>query len=103
MPDLDRPTRPVPGPLPATLSGVNADVYFLRTQAVLKHDGRNPIVTMEGFCRKEGATLCGIDEAKALLAVALKDDAAAGHATVWGLRDGDTIAAKEIVLRIRAP
>ena len=103
MPELDRPTRPVPGPLPATLSGVNADVYFLRTQAVLKHDGRNPIVTMEVFCRKEGATLCGIDEAKALLAVALKDDAAAGRATVWGLRDGDTIAAKEIVLRIRAP
>ena len=35
--------------------------------------------------------------------MALKDDAVAGRATVWGLRDGDTIAAKEIVLRIRAP
>ena len=37
MPELDRPTRPVPAPLPATLSGANADVYFLRTQAVLRH------------------------------------------------------------------
>ena len=103
MPELDRPTRPVPAPLPATLSGANADVYFLRTQAVLRHADRNPIVTMEVFCRADGATLCGIDEAKALLAVALQQDAAAGRATVWGLRDGDSIAAHEVVLRIRAP
>ena len=103
MPELDRPTRPVPAPLPAVLSGDNADVYFLRTQQVLRSDGRNPIVTMEAFCRKEGATLCGIDEVKGLLAVALHDEAAAGRATVWGLRDGDVIGAKEVVLRIRAP
>jgi nicotinate phosphoribosyltransferase len=85
------------------LSGDNADVYFLRTQQVLRSDGRNPIVTMEAFCRKEGATLCGIDEVKGLLAVALHEEAAAGRATVWGLRDGDVIGAKEVVLRIRAP
>ena len=103
MPELDRPTRPVPAPLPAVLSGENADVYFLRTQQVLRIDGRNPIVTMEAFCRKEGATLCGIDEVKGLLAVALHEEAAVGRATVWGLRDGDVIGAKEVVLRIRAP
>jgi len=103
MPELDRPARPVPTPLPAILRGDNADVYFLRTQAVLKHDGRNPIVTMEAFCRREGATLCGIDEVKGLLAVALHDEAAAGRATVWGLRDGDVINANEVVLKIRAP
>ena len=103
MPELDRPTRPVPAPLPAVLSGENADVYFLRTQQVLRSDGRNPIVTMEAFCRKEGATLCGIDEVKGLLAVALHEEAGAGRATVWGLRDGDVIGAKEVVLRIRAP
>jgi nicotinate phosphoribosyltransferase len=103
MPELDRPTRPVPAPLPAVLSGANADVYFLRTQQVLRLDGRNPIVTMEAFCRKDGATLCGIDEVKGLLAIALAEDAAAGRATVWGLRDGDLIGSKEVVLRIRAP
>jgi nicotinate phosphoribosyltransferase len=85
------------------LSGENADVYFLRTQQVLRSDGRNPIVTMEAFCRKEGAILCGIDEVKGLLAVALHEEASAGRATVWGLRDGDVIGAKEVVLRIRAP
>ncbi len=103
MPELDRPTRPVPAPSPALLSGENADVYFLRTAEVLRRDGRNPIVTMEVFCRKEGATLCGIDEVKGLLALVLEADLAAGRANVWALRDGDVIAAKEVVLRIRAP
>lgn len=103
MPDLDRPTRPVPAPLPAVLRGDNADVYFLRTQQVLRGDGRNPIVTMEVFCRKDGATLCGIDEVKGLLAVALHEEDAAGRVKVWALRDGDVIQAKEVVLRIRAP
>lgn len=103
MPAIDRPTRPVPTPLPSTLRGDSADIYFLRTQQVLRADGRNPIVTMEAFCRRDGATLCGIDEVKGLLAIALHDDAVAGRATVWGLRDGDVIGAKEVVLRIRAP
>jgi nicotinate phosphoribosyltransferase len=103
MSEVDRPTRPVPPPLPALLRGENADVYFLRTQQVLRNDGRDPMVTMEVFCRKEGATLCGIDEVKGLLAVALQEEAAAGRATVWALRDGDLIGAKEVVLRIRAP
>ena len=103
MPELDRPTRPVPAPLQAVLSGESADVYFPRTQQVLRSGGRNPIVTMEAFCRKDGATLCGIDEVKGLLALALHEEATAGRATVWGLRDGDVIGAKEVVLRIRAP
>jgi len=103
MPELDRPTRPVPRPLPALLTGENADVYFLRTERVLAGEGRNPLVTMEVFCRRAGATLCGIDEAKGLLSLALEADAAAGRATVWALKDGDEIAAKEVVLRIRAP
>ena len=103
MSEVDRPTRPVPPPLPALLRGENADIYFLRTQQVLRNDGRDPMVTMEVFCRKEGATLCGIDEVKGLLAVALQEEAAAGRATVWALRDGDLIGAKEVVLRIRAP
>ena len=103
MAELDRPTRPVPRPLPALLTGENADIYFLRTERVLAAEGRNPVVTMEVFCRRAGATLCGIDEVKGLLAIALEADAAAGNATVWALKDGDVIEAKEIVLRIRAP
>ena len=103
MADLDRPVRPVPRPLPSLFSGENADVYFLRTERVLAAEGRDPLVTMEVFCRRDGALLCGIDEVKGLLALALEADAAAGRASVWALRDGDSIAAKEVVLRIRAP
>jgi nicotinate phosphoribosyltransferase len=103
MADLDRPLRPVPAPAPNVLTGENADVYFLRTEQVLRADGRNPHVVMEVFCRRDDAVLCGIDEAKALLAVALERDAEAGHAEVWALKDGDRVAAKEVVLRIHAP
>lgn len=103
MSELDRPLRPVPRPLAAVLGGESADVYFLRTEQVLAAEGRNPIVSMEVFARVDGATLCGIDEVKGLLAVALEADAAASRATVWALADGDRIAAKEVVLRIRAP
>jgi nicotinic acid phosphoribosyltransferase len=103
MAELDRPKRPVPRPLPAVLAGANADVYFLRTEQLLAAEGRNPIVSMEVFARVDGATLCGIDEVKGLLAIALESDAAAGRADLWALADGDQIAAKEVVLRIRAP
>ena len=103
MAELDRPKRPVPRPLPAVLAGENADVYFLRTERLLAAEGRNPMVSMEVFARVDGATLCGIDEVKGLLAIALERDAAAGGAEVWALADGDRIAAKEVVLRIHAP
>ena len=103
MVELDRPLRPVPAPLPALLSGENADVYFLRTEAVLRADGRDPIVSLEVFCRHDGATLCGIDEAKGILAVALEAAGELNRAEIWALKDGDVVAAKEVVMRIRAP
>ena len=55
---------------------------------------------MEVFARQD-AVLCGIDEAKILLAHAL-EGAAPGEADVEALDDGDAIAPKEVVLRIRA-
>ena len=103
MVEFDRPVRPVPAPLPSLLSGENADVYFLRTESVLHADGRDPIVSIEAFCRRDGATLCGIDEAKGLLAVALEAAGESDRAEIWALKDGDRIDAKEVVLRIRAP
>jgi len=42
-------------------------VYFARAEQVLEHEGLDPVVTMEVFGRAEGI-LCGIDEAKNLLA-----------------------------------
>jgi nicotinate phosphoribosyltransferase len=55
---------------------------------------------MEVFARQD-AVLCGIDEAKTLLAHVL-EDADPGELTVEALEDGDRIASKEVVLRIRA-
>jgi nicotinate phosphoribosyltransferase len=82
------------------LSGESADVYFLRAEEILRAEGLDPLVAMEIFCRSDGV-LCGIDEAKVLLAHALRD-ALPGEVSVEALSDGDAIMAKEVVMRIRA-
>ena len=89
-----RPSRGV-------LTGDSADVYFRRAEEILAREGLDPVVVMEVFARQAGI-LCGIDEAKVLLAHALAD-APADEAIVESLADGDPFAPKEIVLRIRAP
>ena len=82
------------------LSGDSADVYFARAQRILEREGLDPVVTMEVFAR-EDAILCGIDEAKNLLAHVLQQ-ADPADTTVEALGDGDAIGPKEVVLRIRA-
>jgi nicotinate phosphoribosyltransferase len=80
------------------LSGDSADVYFARAASVLEREGLDPVVTMEVFTRQP-AILCGIDEAKNLLAHVLAS-ANLDETTVEALDDGDEIAPREIVLRI---
>ena len=82
------------------LSGESADVYFARAERILEREGLDPIVVMEVFSREAGV-LCGIDEAKNLLAHVLAD-ADPAEVMVEALDDGDEFGAKEIVLRIRA-
>lgn len=82
------------------LSGESADVYFARAESILEREGLDPMVVMEVFSRESGV-LCGIDEAKNLIAHVL-DDADPAEATVEALDDGDTFSPKEVVLRIRA-
>src|SRR4051794_21825717 len=82
------------------LSGDSADVYFARAESILEREGLDPVVTMEVFARRS-AVLCGIDEAKNLLAhvfAAAEPDGA----IVEALDDGDVIEPKEVVLRITA-
>ena len=81
---------------PHVLSGETADVYFLRTREVMTAAGLNPIAAMEVFPSRAGI-LCGMREVHALLKAVLPSDA-----DVWALGEGDAIAAKEVVLRIRA-
>jgi nicotinate phosphoribosyltransferase len=87
-------------PSPEILSGESADVYFARAESILEREGLDPMVVMEVFSRETGV-LCGIDEAKNLLAHVL-GDADPAEVTVEALDDGDTFSSKEIVLRIRA-
>ena len=82
------------------LSGESADVYFARAESVLEREGLDPMVVMEVFSRQAGI-LCGIDEAKNLLAHVLVDGDLT-ETTVEALDDGDTFSPKEVVLRIRA-
>ncbi len=82
------------------LSGDSADVYFARADEILDRESLDPLVTMEVFSRGEGI-LCGIDEAKVLLAHAL-GEAAPEESVVEALADGDLFSPKEVVLRIRA-
>ncbi len=81
------------------LSGESADVYFARAELVLEREGLDPVVMMEVFSRQTGV-LCGIGEAKNLLAHVFADTDPAEMA-VEALDDGDLFSSKEIVLRIR--
>jgi nicotinate phosphoribosyltransferase len=82
------------------LSGDSADVYFARATRILEEESLDPVVVMEVFSRA-GGLLCGVDEAKNLLAHVL-DGAEPGAAVVEALDDGDLFAPREVVLRIRA-
>ena len=88
-----RPSREI-------LSGDSADVYFARAASILEREGLDPLVTMELFARQD-AVLCGIDEAKNLIGHVLAT-ADLSETSVEALSDGDRIAPKEVVLRIRA-
>jgi nicotinate phosphoribosyltransferase len=82
------------------LSGESADVYFARAESVLEREGLDPMVVMEVFSRQAGI-LCGIDEAKTLIAHVL-GDADPSEVELEALDDGDAFSPKEVVLRIRA-
>lgn len=95
-PTLMPPIRQVPSS--EVLSGDSADVYFSRATRILEREGLDPLVLMEVFARRPGV-LCGIDEAKSLLAHALVE-ADPSEVTVDALGDGDLFDFKEVVLRI---
>lgn len=85
-------------PSKEVLSGDTADIYFARTIEILKKEGLNPITTMEVFPSRAGI-LCGIEEAKALLSIALSKV----NGEIWALDEGEAMDRKEVVLRITAP
>jgi nicotinate phosphoribosyltransferase len=80
------------------LAGETADIYFARTIEILRREGINPVAVMEVFSGRAGI-LCGMAEVQALLNKVLPED----NREVWALCEGNTIATKEVVLRIKAP
>jgi len=98
---MDRPVRQRRAPSASVLTGDSADVYFARADEILAGEGLDPIVVMEVFTRQTGI-LCGIDEAKVLLAHVLADEPAEDDVLVEALDDGDAFGPREVVLRIRA-
>jgi len=85
-------------PDPEVISGETADIYFVRAVDILREEGLNPTATMEVFTSRAGI-LCGMEEVKALLAEVLPED----NREVWALAEGETMAVKEVALRITAP
>ncbi len=72
-------------------------VYFLKTAEIARKYASDKVVTMQFFQRKNGAVLCGIDEAISLLhTFAEKPE----ELEIWALNDGDRIDAFETVLTI---
>lgn len=96
---------PIPPPVyrkfpvsPQVLLGDTADIYFLRTVEILRHEQINPTATMEVFPSRPGV-LCGMDQVLTLLDNILP----CANREVWSLSEGDAFDAKEVVLRITAP
>ena len=83
-------------PVDKIKSGLYSDIYFLRTQEILNLAEHHPRVTMQIF-QRDYATLCGIDEAIALI------KRCAHHPErikIRALHDGDKIEPWETVMTI---
>src|SRR2546421_12925528 len=81
----------------AYYGGPAADVYFQRARKTLEGAGLDPVVVMDYFPDRAGV-ICGINEARDLLCQVLT-----AEDQLWALEDGDAIAPKEVVMRVRAP
>lgn len=83
---------------PSALVGDRSDVQAQRILTILRNDSFNPNVTTQ-FTAARSGVLCGMGEVRALLLKVLPETGA----EAWALADGDKIAAREVVLRLRAP
>lgn len=74
-----------------------SDIYFQRSRDTLAAVGLDAVVAIDFFTSRAGRT-CGINQAVHLLkAVLEKDD------EVWAIPEGEPMAERETVMRVRAP
>jgi nicotinate phosphoribosyltransferase len=88
--------RVLPDDLLDYYSGPASDVYFQRAADTLAGAGLDPVVTMEYFGDRDGL-LCGMNDALDVLRQALSEGD-----EVWALQEGSPMAAREVVMRVRA-
>jgi nicotinate phosphoribosyltransferase len=93
-------------PVEKMREGYYSDVYFNRAREILEKDAYHPRVRMQVF-QRNGAVLCGIDEAIAILKLCSGRDDPQGvwepgwdRLTVHALYDGDAIEPFETVMTI---
>ena len=89
-------------PVAKMRSGYYSDKYFARAREVLVHHGRDPVVTMQVFQKKE-AFVAGTDEAVAILKLCLTDGYSFSDLEVRARRDGDRAAPWETVMHVTGP
>ena len=78
-------------------NGPASDIYFQRAADTLAGERLDPVVMMEYFGDRRGV-LCGIRDVLDLLRRSLGEGD-----EVWALDDGEAMAAREVVMRVRAP
>ena len=83
-------------PVEEIKNGLYSDIYFLRTREILNAAGHHPTVTMQVF-QRDYATLCGIDEAIAILKRCSHHPE---RLKIRALHDGDKIEPWETVMTI---
>ena len=88
--------RALPDNLLAYYSGPASDVYFQRAADTLRAAGLDPVVTMEYFGDRTGL-ICGMKDVLEVLAQALGEGD-----EVWALAEGSPMAAREVVMRVKA-
>lgn len=89
-------------PVAKMRSGYYSDKYFVRARDVLAHHGRDPVVTMQVFQKKD-AFVAGTDETVAILKSCLTDGYSFEDLEVRSLRDGDGARPWETVMHITGP
>lgn len=97
-------------PVDALREGFYTDAYFNGARTVLEVQGLHPRVTMQVFQKREGAVLCGMDEALAALRLCAGRFVGDGDRRRWepgwdelvvhALHDGDELEPWETVLTI---
>lgn len=83
-------------PVDKIKSGFYSDIYFLRTQEILNKANYHPKVIMQIF-QRDYATLCGIDEAIAILKKCAYHPE---NIKIHALHDGDKISPWETIMTI---